>query len=356
MTVVPAFSSHQALASRVRDTGLAAFGALSTRSRAERLASVHTFSGITALLVVGIAVAITTTPDPLWWHLHFSRLGTFSVFSGATFNGTLMGVGTLIMVLAWRVRTELSDHCERTNSHRRTPIILSLLVASMGGHLAVVGMIPVDTLTFAHEWAAAGITLSFAALLVLAPSLLRGTDRTLLRRTLPAGFVLVGGFTAMTMGLINLAAFELMGFTAMFTWMTLFLGCLTPRKSAAPATAETASVDEALPSRTHVIVRAGAAFAPHRGNPTACVDHMVQHRHIARDHFAPRPLEARDDTAPTCITMVPARANALVAPMRPRGRARTGRGPAPAMTRPQVDLRSARALHPAMMRQPALLG
>lgn len=353
MTSVTALSSHQALASRVRDAGLAAVGALSPRARLERFGSVHTFSGITALLVTGIAIAITTTPDPLWWHLHFSRLGTFSVFSGAAFNGTLMGVGTLIVVLAWRVRTELRDHCERTNSHRRTPMILSVMVASMGGHLAVVGMIPVDTFTFAHEWAAAGITLSFAALLVFAPSLLRGTDRTLLRRTLPAGFVLVGGFTAMSLGLINLAAFELMGFTAMFTWMTLFLGCLSPRKAVSPEAATNATADESLPVRTHIVARAGTAFVRHRATPKTCVAPLVVHRHIARDQFAPRDLEVREDAAPTCFTTAHMR-NALVSPMRPRGRTQNRRGPAPALTHPRVDLRGARVLYPALLRQPAL--
>jgi GGDEF domain-containing protein len=51
-----------------------------------------------ALLAIGLLISIATTPDPLWWHLHFSRLGTFAVFSGYMFNATIIltGVGVVV--------------------------------------------------------------------------------------------------------------------------------------------------------------------------------------------------------------------------------------------------------------------
>lgn len=205
--------------------------------RSTRLASVHFFIGISAFLVGGIAIAILTTPDPFWWHLHFSRLGTFADFSGGVFNGTLTTAGGLMMVLSRRLHRELRVHGARSRSHRGAPVTLSGLVAVFGLHLAAVGVVPINSDGFVHDWAASGVSLSFAALLVAAPSLLRDLDRPLAGLTVPAGVILAGGYAAMVTGIINLAGFELIGFTLMFVWMSVFMGCLSPRATPAPDSA-----------------------------------------------------------------------------------------------------------------------
>jgi hypothetical membrane protein len=200
-----------------------------TDERATRLAAVHLFAGISVLLVGGIAVSILTAPDHQWLFLYFSQLGTVTLFSGFAFNGTLMLAGLMIFLLASRVRQEVRAHSARVASPRRAPIVVSALVASMGLHLSMVGMIPINTIKPLHDWAALGITISFAVLLIVSPIFVRGLGRTFLAMNLPAGVLLVGGFSLLTLGMINLTAFELLGFGSMFTWLSLFFGCLVPR-------------------------------------------------------------------------------------------------------------------------------
>jgi hypothetical membrane protein len=197
--------------------------------RATRLAAVHLFAGISVLLVGGIAVSILTAPDHQWLFLYFSQLGTVTLFSGFAFNGTLMLAGLMIFLLATRVRQEVRAHAARVVSPRRGPVVVSALVASMGLHLSMVGMIPINTIKPLHDWSALGITISFAVLLIVSPIFVRGLGRTFLLMNLPAGILLVGGFTLLSVGVINLTAFELLGFGSMFTWLSLFFGCLVPR-------------------------------------------------------------------------------------------------------------------------------
>lgn len=194
-----------------------------------RVAAVHLFAGISVLLVAGIGVSILTSPDHLWLKLYFSQLGTVHRFSGLTFNGTLMTAGLLIFLLSWRVQREVRAHGKRANSPRIGPAIVAPLVGAMGLNLSIVGMVPINTIKPVHDSAALGITIAFAILLIVAPIVVRGLGRTFLCINLPAGVIVVGGFAIMTAGLINLTLFELLGFTAMFTWLTLFFGCLVPR-------------------------------------------------------------------------------------------------------------------------------
>lgn len=196
---------------------------------ASRLAAVHLFAGISVLLVGGIAVSIFTAPDHSWWHLYFSQLGTVTLFSGFAFNVTLMAAGLLIFLLAARVRREVRAHAARVRSARRAPAIVSTLVGSMGLHLSMVGMVPINTIKPLHDWGALGIMISFVVLLIVTPITVRGLGREFLAMNLPAGILLVGGFVSMYAGLINLTLFELLGFGAMFTWLSLFFGCLVPR-------------------------------------------------------------------------------------------------------------------------------
>lgn len=227
MTLAPTLSPPLRSAVHV-GVGAVPSSVLTELRRTRGLTAARMFVAVTAVLIGGTTVAILTTPDPLWWHLHFSRLGTFPVFSGEMFNGTLVTVGLLMVIVAFRLHHELSEHAERSLSHERSPRILSILVALFGADLAVVGLVPINTFRWVHEVAASGTTLSFVGLLVATPWLVRGLRRSHVTMTLPAGAILVVGYAAMTTSAINLAAFELIGFTTMFVWLVLFLGCLAP--------------------------------------------------------------------------------------------------------------------------------
>ncbi len=302
-----------------------------------RLASAQTFAAISTLLAAGVLLAILTTPDALWWHLHFSRLGTFSVLSSAVFNGTLMGVGSMIALLARRVLIELRAHGTRSRSHRHAPVVLSSLVASMGLHLAVVGLIPINTFTALHDWAAFGITLSFAALLIAAPCLLRGTNRPMRGRTIPAAVVLVGGFAALNTGLINLALFELIGFTAMFVWVSFFLGCLTPRAAASAVAPATAGSALGVTTRSEAPAERACARPAHTLKP------LTLSRMAGGLSGATGSCRATAHPRMIAVPSTAARA--------PRAHPKAARGPAPTMSARAWDLTRARPLHPAVLPQ-----
>ncbi|KRA25068.1 hypothetical protein ASD65_12010 [Microbacterium sp. Root61] len=300
-----------------------------------RVASARAFSTIAGLLAIGVALAILTTPDPLWWHLHFSHLGTFPVLSGAIFNATIMTTGTLIALLSRRVYIELRAHVARSRSHRRSPIVLSTLTASVGLHLTGVGLVPIDTLTALHEGLAFGIPISVAAMMIAAPALLRGTGRPLGKRTIPAAGALVGAYVVMNLGFINLAAFELIGFTAMFVWMTMFLGCLVPRAAAsAPETAPAGRMREI--DGHHAVASAARLAGPALGLS-----------------FAPlvtsRSLDGDGGATVSCLTPLPHRAISVSSA--PRAHPKGGHGPAPATSGRSSDISPTRSLFPPVLRQ-----
>jgi hypothetical membrane protein len=221
---------------------LIAVGVLVRRS-ARGTATSRAVRVLMILIALGCLTAIATTPDPLWWQLHFSRLGTFQVFSGYVFNGTLIATGALIVAFSLRVRREIErlGGLSVLANHRRAAKILPVLVALVGAHLALVGFIPVNVLEFWHDRAATGMVLAFAGMLATAPWLLRGMDRKLFRATGIVTVVLVIGATIFIMGVINLAAFEVIAFGLMFWWIGVFAGCaessIHPAPRASPATA-----------------------------------------------------------------------------------------------------------------------
>lgn len=207
--------------------------ALSLHPRAdpERTPAVQLFVGISVLLVAGIGTAILTAPDHQWWYLYFSQLGTVAVFSGFSFNTTLLAAGILIFLLSRRVRQEMREHSARRRTHRRGPALVSGLIASLGLHLAVVGLVPINTVKPVHDLAALGITFSFLVLLIVTPIYVPGLRRRLVLKNVPTGILLVGGFVIMTCGVINLTLFEFIAFASMFLWLWLFFGHMAPART-----------------------------------------------------------------------------------------------------------------------------
>lgn len=200
---------------------------IAVRSSARRTATTQAVALLMTLIAVGCLTAIVTTPDPLWWRLHFSRLGTFHAFSGYVFNGTLIATGALIVAFSLRVRREIDrlGSLAVIANHRRAARILPVLVALVGAHLAVVGLIPVNTLEFWHDRAATGMVLAFAGMLATSPWILRGMPRKVFLATATVAVVLVIGATVFILGIINLAGFEVIAFGLMFWWISVFAGC-----------------------------------------------------------------------------------------------------------------------------------
>ncbi len=117
-----------------------------------------------ALLAVGILISIVTTPDPLWWQLHFSRLGTFATFSGYVFNATIVLTGAGVVVFGLRLRREMVRHAGTpVLTNRRAATVVPILVALLGIHLSFVGFIPVNSNEFLHDRSSTGAVFCFVA-------------------------------------------------------------------------------------------------------------------------------------------------------------------------------------------------
>lgn len=135
---------------------------------------VHRFSlAAISTLVVGVAVAIVTTSDPLWWHLHFSRLGMLDDFSARMFNSTTIAAGILMATYGVLVAAALPQEARR--SARRA---FRAAVISTGLHLSIVGVIPISVSAELHDVVAAGLGLSLLAIVATSlrlPSLARAS-------------------------------------------------------------------------------------------------------------------------------------------------------------------------------------
>jgi hypothetical membrane protein len=176
-----------------------------------------------ALLAVGLLISIATTPDPLWWHLHFSRLGTFAVFSGYVFNSTIVLTGVGVVVFAHRLRREMKRHSGTpVLANRRAATVVPLLVAVLGIHLSFVGVIPVSTNEFLHDRASTGAVFAFIVILASSRWMLRGMHRVIGQVSRRVGLGLVATVAPYIAGFINLAAFELIVFAQVFYWLLLF--------------------------------------------------------------------------------------------------------------------------------------
>ncbi|MGC5225282.1 DUF998 domain-containing protein [Micromonospora sp. DT81.3] len=172
------------------------------------------------VLVVGILLSIVTTPDPDWWQLHFSRLGTFRSFSGYSFNATIVAASVMLVLFAARLRLEMQRHAgTAVLTSRRAAHVVPALVALIGIHLSLVGFAPLNVNLFIHERGSSGAVLAFASLLASSRWMLRGMHRRVAIATRRVGASLVFWGVLFGFGVINLAAFEFVVFSLMFAWL-----------------------------------------------------------------------------------------------------------------------------------------
>lgn len=196
-----------------------------------RVAPTQLGLAIMGVLVVGVCFAIFTTTDPVWWHLHFSRLGMFSTTSGTVFNATLAVAGMLVIVFTCRIRSDLR-RLTRRNAARGTAGVTTVFLALIGANLSLAGCIPLTLNEGLHNVVAYGMIAGFAGLLATTPWMLRGISRVLRRTTTGVICYLAVAGALFAPQLINAAAFEAIAFTAMFGWAGVFIHAVSVASSA----------------------------------------------------------------------------------------------------------------------------
>jgi hypothetical membrane protein len=177
-----------------------------------------------AFIVIGTLTSMVTTPDPQWWEVHFSQLGTFDDLSSWVFNGTLIAGGLLVTTFAVYIANDM-EALVRKNvlTNQRSPRTVATLFVIMGVMLACVGIFPVDFSLLLHNLSATGMAVMFLVLLIAGPKLLRGMPRTY--------FLSAWAFLAATVASVvlfiatyfTLTAFEIIVFALIFGWIAVFI-------------------------------------------------------------------------------------------------------------------------------------
>jgi hypothetical membrane protein len=184
---------------------------------------------LAALLVVFMSVTVlmsmATSQDPQWWQIHFSQLGTSNDLSSGLFNIALIVAGAFVTTFAMYVDRDLSTLVgQGVLAHTWAPRVVSVVFIVMGVLLACVGLFPLDVSMLIHNTSAIGMSLTFLALLISAPWVLRGMPKRFFLFCDGAIVVLLGGALLFEpIGYWNLTAFELIAFSTIFGWISVFI-------------------------------------------------------------------------------------------------------------------------------------
>jgi len=177
-----------------------------------------------AFISIGTLTATITTPDPDWWSVHFSQLGTFDDLSSWIFNGTLIAGGLLVTTFAVHISRDLAALAAAgTLAYGGVARFVSTAFVIMGIMLAFVGIVPVDVNLLVHNLSASGMAVAYLVLLIAGYRVLRGMPR--------AYFVAASTFLAATVvsivlfavGYFSLTAFEIIVFALIFGWIAVFI-------------------------------------------------------------------------------------------------------------------------------------
>lgn len=180
-----------------------------------------------AFIAIGTLTAMVTTPDPKWWTIHFSHLGTFEDdLSSWVFNGTLIAAGLLVTTFAVYIANDMRALAEAgVLGNPRGPRIVPVLFAVMGIMLACVGVFPVDVNLALHNLSASGMAAMFLVLLIGGPKFLAGMPRTYF----VSSWAFLGAMVASVVlfipaiGYFSLTAFEIIVFALIFGWIAVFI-------------------------------------------------------------------------------------------------------------------------------------
>jgi len=184
---------------------------------------------LAALLIVFMSLTVlmsmATSQDPQWWQIHFSQLGTSNDVSSGLFNIALIIAGAFVTTFAMYVFRDLSALVRQgVLAHTWAPRIVAVVFVVMGILLACVGLFPLDVSMLIHNMSAIGMSLTFLALLISAPWVLRGMPKRFFLFCDGAIVVLLGGALLFEpIGYWNLTAFELIAFSTIFGWISVFI-------------------------------------------------------------------------------------------------------------------------------------
>lgn len=189
-----------------------------------RMTTQRMSSLLMAFIAIGTLTAMVTTPDPEWWRIHFSHLGTFDDLSSWVFNGTLIAGGLLVTTFAVYIANDMegliaAHRLGRTGS----PRIVSTLFVVMGIMLACVGIFPVDDHLVLHNLSASGMAVMFLVLLIGGPRILSGMPRTYFLSAWAFLAALVASIVLFAVGYFSLTAFEIIVFALIFGWIAVFI-------------------------------------------------------------------------------------------------------------------------------------
>ncbi|WP_322410928.1 hypothetical protein [Microbacterium invictum] len=195
---------------------------------ASKMTTQRMSSLLLVFVVTGTLTAMVTTPDPLWWEIHFSHLGTFWDLSSVVFNGTLIVGGLLVTAFSVYVAHDLAAVATagRLDAAARWRIVPTLFVV-MGIMLAGVGAVPVSLSVLVHNLCAMGLAAMFLALLVGGPWLLRGLPRAYFFAATLFLVALLISLVLYVVGFFGLTAFEIVVFALIFGWIAVFIRFLT---------------------------------------------------------------------------------------------------------------------------------
>lgn len=177
-----------------------------------------------AFVVIGTLTAMLTTPDPEWWKVHFSQLGSFQDLSSYVFNGTLIAAGLLVTTFAVYLANDLRALVDAgVLQNDRAPRTVSTLFVVMGIMLAFVGVFPVNINLLMHNLSASGMAVMFLVLLIAGPRLLRGMPRTYFLSAWAFLAATIASVILFAVGYFTLTAFEIVVFALIFGWIAVFI-------------------------------------------------------------------------------------------------------------------------------------
>jgi hypothetical protein len=189
-----------------------------------RMTTQRMSSLLMAFVTIGTLTAMVTTPDPLWWEVHFSQLGTFWDLSSLIFNGTLVVGGLLVTTFAVYLANDLHtlvDHgALRSTAAAR---VVPLLFVIMGSMLAGVGLVPVNVSLLIHNLCASGMGVMFLVLLVTGRWILNGMPRTYFISSWAFLAALVASTVLFAVRFFGLTALEIIVFALIFGWIAVFI-------------------------------------------------------------------------------------------------------------------------------------
>ncbi len=216
--------------------GLSAYIAyLSSSSMTTRRMS----SLLMAFIGIGTLTAMITSPDPEWWSVHFSQLGTSDSLSSWMFNGTLIAGGLLVTTFAVYIAHDLSVLVDvGVLGYERAPQVVSALFVVMGAMLACVGIFPVDVQFTLHNLSASGMALVFLGLLFTGPRLLRGLPRTYFLASWAFLAATLASLVLFIVQYFSLTAFEIIVFALIFGWIAVFIRFLAAAQRSADASGD----------------------------------------------------------------------------------------------------------------------